>query len=640
MAGVTLNAVKQARANVSRMGQSSPYPTGGMGTWSSWATIGQNPGSIHFWDYTVSSTGDPDHFYLNLLRISVNVGDQRGLAGLSFTMTGANSEFEAYLYLEEPTLPTTGVNQFGPPEGYVKSATAEGVNPVITFTDIQLMESQYIYVWVSLLHTVTYSGGAYHIAVSSTASYSVLPSQMNITPVFYGMPTAITASPSNVMSGANISLDISNAYVTETVSFYYGSTLLGTAQVTNGIASVSCPGSWFDTAGVTTNDTIMVTAIVDNTNVYTTFYLGAGSDISPEAGTPTTAIVQAPQASGFPDTYIANITATKISADVTLHSNAGVDTVVISYPGGPNITMAWNSVTEKYEATTPPVTGDTTFTVTVTDVRGKTGTNTVTISGVVPYVPPSITIDEEDTWRCDANGDEENGGTYVRVKAYATYYTGLAGNSLTQFRFYVQEDPTSGANLTSGVQSAAVPFVAADNYGSVVVVVQDQLSGVITKSLRLAGQRRNVTLKRSTAGTYMGVGMLSGRSSGKSCIELPDGGVYMVGGYPVQGMTQLASSAADGSQFSKNFRNVDTNTMYAAGNAEAYFEKPASDSSWSNIPTARTGTAWTGLRRVIWISGTSILILIIEMVPQAGRIWTNYYDGSAWTGWRYTASTT
>lgn len=567
---------------------------------------------------------------------------------------GGAVQIDGYLYANDPTvnLPDRKSqnvvrDDFLPPAGWAKKASVSWSsaynsqkNITLQFSNLNITTATTVYLWVELTpRSITYNSTyGWLIDYYDGGEPSFISMQDYSIVAVYHPDASLTLSPNTVTSGNAISVSIGNAYPTETLQFYYGQTLLGSATITNGVGTVTCPASWFDTAGVITSDRMIVRVLIGGTSVFGSFTLVAGSDAAPVVEAPDAVIVQAADASDFPNTYIANYSAAKITAKVNQGTDAIIASVVLSYPGGASVIMEYNDETGKYEAVTPPLTGDTVFTVTALDVRGLTGANTVPVSGVVPYVPPSVTIDEANTWRCDSSGNEESGGLYVRVRAIANYYSALSGNALRVFRFYVQENPSSGDDLVSGVQSAAVLFVPADNYGSVVFEIQDKISGVITKSFRLAGQRRNVTLKRSAQGTYMGVGMLSGRSSGKSCVELPDDGDFLIGGYPEQGLTHLHSSGMAGATFSKNFLNVDTNTMYADSNTAAVFSKAANDSEWTNVPASRAAVNWIGYRRVIWISANCILVEILEMAPESGRVWTNYYNGS-WSGWRYTAST-
>ena len=239
-------------------------------------------------------------------------------------------------------------------------------------------------------------------------------------------------------------------------------------------------------------------------------------------------------------------------------------------------------------------------------------------------------------FRCDSSGNQQNGGLYATVKAAATWYTALSGNALTQFFFYIKEDHDEGhsdtQNLTSGQQSTPLQMhvPGANDYATVVIAIQDKVSDVVTVEIRLPSALRNIYIRRSVDGTYLGVGMAPARRSGASDIELPDGGAVIVGGFLLQSLSHFDSTATDGSQFGKNFLNVNRINLYDIRNTEAAFIK-ADNTGWSNYPVSG---AFEGVRKVVCVNSTHILVIVTELYPTCGRIWTNGYRGSAWTGWK------
>lgn len=593
-------------------------------------------------DYSSGSYGDVNvAYYTNwsgtVIKYFLVYSAQLDLSGarnlksciLNIRLRAAQSatNFRCYLFTSDPT----ANNPSSRPSGHVATADisvpadssgSQTYTRTFSFSGLSVSGVSVLYFWIEGVGTAGSSGGMtvrnnYELPTITGAGFTPLPS-------------AFTVNPTSVATGGNISISITNAAPTETVQFYYGNTLLGSSTISNGYGTVVAQKSWFNTAGITTAKSMTVRVKIAGTSLYKDITLTAGNDMKPSVGSPYKTIVQASSAASFPNTYLAGLSRVKIEATVALQTNAALSSVVLSYPGSANITMEYNSSTGMWQATTPPVTGNTTYTVTATDVRGMVGSASVALTGVVAYVPPSITIDEANTWRCNSSGVKTDGGTYVRVKAFATYYSSLSGNTLKKFRFFVQEDTSRGANLQSGVQSAAVPFVAENSYGTIVVEIQDQISGIITKTLRLSPKRKNFSMKRSADGTYLGIGAAPQRTSGKSSIEVPEDGVFLVGNYLAQGLTFLHSSATDGTQFGKNFLNINTNTKYAVTNTEAYFVK-RDNTGWSNYPVSG---AWYGLRKVHWISASHILVEILEFSPTSGRRWFNYYNGSTWSGWR------
>ena len=252
---------------------------------------------------------------------------------------------------------------------------------------------------------------------------------------------------------------------------------------------------------------------------------GTYVDMSTTVGTPTASVVDL--TGNFPSTYIAGYSKVKVAAAVSTGSGATISTVKLSYPGGTTVNMTYNSSTQKYEATTAaPITGNTTFTVTATNSSGYSASKTVSITGVVPYTTPSVTINEAGTYRCNSGGTKESGGTYFRAQATANWYSSLSGNALLKFTVKIKP---SGAetNLTSGVQSSAISGMSNANQSyTIVFTIQDKVSSAVTREYVLEGALRDFVLTRGTDnnGAHLGLGMTPELTTGKSSIELPQGG--------------------------------------------------------------------------------------------------------------------
>lgn len=572
-------------------------------------------------------------------RITTNLVSQ------SYYNNVQEATFKCYLYDVDPYTIRSSSTPLYPPDGYLGTTsvmlhwdvaprnTYVAKRQSFTITGLDIRSNKTLYFWICVEPVTTYT--SLFLQSMNGGNVTVATAEAGVT--FEKIPTSLTLSPGNVTTGNAVSLTIGNYRPTETVKFYYNTTLLDSVSVTNGSTSVTCPKTWFDTAGITTSNVMTVTVKVDDTTLEQTLTLTAGDDTRPTVGAPTMTLVQASSASSFPDTYIANLSRAKVEAAVTLATNAAIDTVILSTPGIEDTTMEYNALTGKYEGTSPPVPGNTIFTVTATDLRGMAGTNTIELTDVMMYVLPSVQISDVYTYRCDQNGQKEEGGAYVTVYATETHYTALEGNTLQVFRFYVEEDPLHGDDLVSGVGSAPTPFVSRDNSGTVVVEIQDQLSGIIQKRLKLPSRHRNFVMKRSNAGTYAAFGMAPTRTTGLSSVELPPGGEYLIGGISALALTHLPSAAQDGTQFSKDFLQIDEDVLYAAENADSFFIM-SSSAGWNNYPAARS-TGWSGLRSVVWIDGTHILVKVLEFSPTPGDQWINFYDGSTWNGWRHIAST-
>jgi hypothetical protein len=70
----------------------------------------------------------------------------------------------------------------------------------------------------------------------------------------------------------------------------------------------------------------------------------------------------------------------------------------------------------------------------------------------------------------------------------------------------------------------------------VVVTVQDQVSGEIQRTFKLAGKLRDFVLRRGTNVTHLGVGCTPTNVSGHTTIQLPEGGQILIDGVDIAGV--------------------------------------------------------------------------------------------------------
>lgn len=439
----------------------------------------------------------------------------------------------------------------------------------------------------------------------------------------------------------------------DTIRIKYGSTELASMTATEAITEWAIPGSsakqWFTTAGVTTLPSMTVTASIDGyATITASCTLTAGSNMKPTVASPDASIVQTGDAATyFPDTYIAGISKAKISAQVTAGSNAEIRTVTLSY-GTTSVPMVYNSETGKYEATTSaPVTGNTMFTVTATDARGLSGSSVYGLAGVVSYTMPSAVIDSAATYRCNSSGTEQAGGPYVRVKATATYDTNLSGNELVKFLFRVREDGTS-RNLTSGVQTAAVRLISPspDSAITVEVIVQDKISGEVSRMITLAASHKDVVAVSHDGKISIGIGHnpvdgVHGRATTTTYVDnvdLTTNGLFSIEGRDLTTFYRAATKSPMKLGF--DFLAIDADDLSAEVNQAAEINT-ASVSSWTNMPsTLASASAVQGIRFPI-MAWRYVMMVFIEKAPVRGRIWVNFgeFSGSSfntvtWAGWK------
>lgn len=429
--------------------------------------------------------------------------------------------------------------------------------------------------------------------------------------------------------------------------------------------------TWFNTAGNTTSLSIPITIKVTGgnpdpitlTGTYTEARSAAKDSLKPVVSSVTTQIQQAAgnASTYYPSTYIAGYSKCKVTAVITRPTNATVSTVKLSYSGGSTVNMTLVSGTTRTYAgtTTTALTKNTTFTVTVTDSRGLSNTKTASVTGVVAYVLPSVSIDL--AYRCNAQGVETDGGDHYKIRATAQYSTNLTGNAITELTVGLKGAAASGRHtITSGVTSTAFGTLSDENKAYVItVIIQDKISGQIVREYTLKGKKRDLVLNHEGGHTHLGVGTTPvGKyvNGYKDTIELPNDGLFLLGGIPAQAFhyPHMAGRTSDNPGFGHDFLNVSSDRTGEA-NATSIFGFAASDySNWTNIPddpldqqSAGIQTlGWAGFREVYYVNQDVCLVKIIEIAPQAGRLWfcsrarnssTHEYT---WTHWKYLMPTT
>lgn len=430
---------------------------------------------------------------------------------------------------------------------------------------------------------------------------------------------------------------------------------------------------WFNMAEITNSLIIPVTITVTGGNPATLTGRGNYQEVrqasidslKPVVSTISTQIQQAAGAASqfYPNTYIAGYSKCKVTAVITRPTNAALSSVKLSYPGGTTITMEEVSGSPgTYAGTTSAaLTKDTTFTVTAADARGLSGSGTKTVTGVVAYVLPSVNVDL--AYRCDEQGVETNGGDHYRIKVTAKINANLPNNAITELTVGLKGAPAAERhNITNGTTSGALGTLSDPKKAYVItVIIQDKISGQIPAEYTLKGKQRDFVLNHDGGHTHLGIGTTPiGKdfSGYKDTIELPNDGLFLVGGIPVQAFNypHIAGKTSDNPCFGRDFHNVSADRTGEA-NASAIFGFPASQyDSWSNLPddpydqqTTPTGIrtlGWAGWREVYWVNQDEVLVKITEIAPKTGRIWfcsrakdstTHEYT---WTRWKYLMPTT
>lgn len=271
----------------------------------------------------------------------------------------------------------------------------------------------------------SYSVGT--MSVSSTITLPTIPRSSGLT-----VPASINTG--TTLSGSVIP---SNSAFNHKVEFKIGSTVKNTLTLAANQAAPTFTQAighdWFpnSTSGVVTVvlSTYSGTTLIASTSKNVT--ANVPSTVAPSVSAFTAAIA----ANGLSGLYVQGKTTAKLTATATAGSGSSIKSYEYS---GPNVyasTTSNNTTTEAIQTS-----GTLTYTVKVTDLRGRTASKTVQIY-VYPYSVPSI--GPVDVKRCDANGNLTESGTYAKYTVNSTYASVNSKNTRTVTVAYSSNNGTS-----------------------------------------------------------------------------------------------------------------------------------------------------------------------------------------------------
>ena len=410
--------------------------------------------------------------------------------------TNTNRTLTCYVYNYDPTGYTD------PPSNYLASTSVTtlvptyGIFQTFYFTGLDISTSGTLYFWFS----DTVSGMSdYQYSYSTGNGYTGTPYASG---TFSDAALSLSLSSAEVSTGGNQVVTIGNGSGRScTVRVYYSNTLLYAASTSTGSLTIPVSKTWFTTAGLSAVTSFSVSVQIDeDSSLYESFTVKAGNDMKPSLTSMAASVKNSGNAAEyFPNTCIAGVSKYHLEVTVTLPTNATVRSVVISYAGGSNVEMTYNSSTGRYVGDTGILSSQVAISVTVTDTRGLTATITPVTANPVPYTNPTINVRSAYTYRCNSSGTQESGGAYWRAKAEAIYYTSLSGNSLLQFKVQIQGQ--TAVNLSSDVQTSPQGgSLNANTSYTLIFTIQDKVSDPITKTFRLESKRRGFVMKESSFG--------------------------------------------------------------------------------------------------------------------------------------------
>lgn len=317
----------------------------------------------------------------------------------------------------------------------------------------------------------------------------------------------ISADKTSVSAGQDITYTFTNRESeTLTIKYNYQSTEILQQSVSANTVTITNSKALFDTASVTTNQSLVLTVIVSDSygrSANLSITINASSDMAPSITSVVASIVQpSPASQTFPNTYIANVSKAKISVGFSRSTNASISSATLKY-GSVSIVMVLNTSTGEYEGTTTnPLTGNTTFTVTLTDQRGMSSQQTYTLSNVQAYSQPKIDIQSYN--RCNQDGTKNDAGEwcYLSIVYTFTYLNGQNARNTT----VTLGSSTVSRQVTSEVEETYILPADMEHSYDIVVVAIDSITSV-SKTVRLS--TAGVIMDFLTGGKGIGLGKVA-----------------------------------------------------------------------------------------------------------------------------------
>lgn len=330
---------------------------------------------------------------------------------------------------------------------------------------------------------------------------------------------------SSVAAGSASSVTFTNPYLNNVyhiVDWRFGSSLVHSARTNIGDSSISytIPLSWLTNIPNATSGTATVSV---------TTYSYAGSELgtdtysftitAPSTAVPTISLATARIDNSVPSSwgiYVQGQSGIKITATAAGYQGSTVASYTIS--GGATGTQTSNVFTISKIYTS----GTVTYTVKVTDSRGRTATASVSIS-VVAYSAPAFSA--TDAFRCVAAGTASDTGTYISAKATGTFASVSNKNSMTlkvQYALSTSGAYSTAVTLTNGTASIIGNGSIDINYSFKVKFTLSDAFNTIEKVLNVGTAAFTVFFRQG--GNGVAIGKVSERAN---AVEInPDWDIY------------------------------------------------------------------------------------------------------------------
>ena len=400
------------------------------------------------------------------------------------------------------------------------SVTDKTAIPITTPTDFNLDEllsvgtvlnDFYIYGYKSSNGNVcTYSSNNAQFTITATIVQQYAKSSARVT--------------SSVEAGGTSTVTFINPYLSNVyhvVDWRFGTKVKSTTTAVGASStSYTIPLSWL---------TVIPSATSGTATVSVTTYSYGGQELgtdtysftitAPSSAVPTLSLAATRINNSVPSSwgiYVQGQSGVTITATAAGYQGSTISSYTIS--GGATGTQSSNVFT----ISTIYSSGTITYTVKVTDSRGRTATASTSIS-VVAYTAPAFSA--TDAFRCIANGTASDTGTYISAKATGTFSSVSNKNSMTlkvQYALSTSGAYSAAVTLTNGTASIIGNGSIDINYSFKVKFTLSDQFNTIEKVLNVGTAAFTVFFRQG--GNGVAIGKVSERAN---AVEInPDWDIY------------------------------------------------------------------------------------------------------------------
>lgn len=377
--------------------------------------------------------------------------------------------------------------------------------------------------------------------------------------------------PTTINTGATLSGTVtpSSSAFNHKVYLKTGSTTRNTISLAAGTTTFSdvIEHSWFPSS---TSGTL--TVVLETYNGAT---LVASTSKSVTANVPTSIVpsvsaLTATVVDGKGGYYVQNKSKVTLAATATAGTGASIKSYAFS---GTN--MSASGTTASATSSVLQYSGAKTYTVTVTDTRGRTASKNVSIT-VQPYAAP--TISSISVQRCTSNGTIDENGTYAYVTVNSSYSTINGANTRTVVLTNSANSTATTVQATSNTNGSwsgvyGSGFAVGTTYTITATIKDTAYSATATKSGTLKAASRPMNIKSNGKGIGFGKMAETDNLLDVQWNERVRGALSVDGNTAISGTLVANGKTTLGSDLQVNNNAFIKGHLYMGGNKEGTSER-------------------------------------------------------------------